>query len=211
MRLITPDCSLIRFWMIFFALCWGIFSFLGLVLWSVVSILLGSKAFDWHWIGAGAVPFAIVIASGALRTERGERQKRSERVWLQGHHPLFGDFRYQSHSGSWFTAVELSPEWRIHLRGHGLSPSDEQVATWSEVIAPNIESIFAVASNALLPPPKPCSHATDTPLVLDDVELLGGGVFVLSFSAEAISDEIGLWPKARFSAQLALQSAEWVP
>ena len=212
MKLITPSSSATQLWTVLFAGLFAIFSFLGLVVWAGLYLLVGATPFNLLWVVGCALLLGVLAATRSVKAELRERRIRSERaVQIPKHHPRMGSFTYHPYSGRWFTSAVLTTERRIRLGGHGSAPSDDQVATWFEVIIPNVQSILQTASDALLPPPKPCRSTKSTPLVPKTVDFMDDGGFEFSFSADLISDEINLWPIARFSATLELLDAEWEP
>jgi hypothetical protein len=212
MKLITPDSSPRRMWWVLFLGFSGIFALLILILWVAIGRFHSPDLIGACWIATVAALGGAYFANQGVRTMLEERRKHYEGGYtLQGHHPRLGAFNFRPYRNWWSASVELNPGHTILLCGSGLAPSDDEVALWLEIIAPNIQSLIKTAAAALLPPPPPC-HDTMGPVVFSDrVELMEGGKFELSFEAPAISDQINLFPRAIFAKDLTSLEAEWLP
>jgi hypothetical protein len=144
----------------------------------------------------------------AMFRQRREEFERS--LIFRGIHPVFGEYVHVCYTKTWWASAPLPSQVKVRVQGPGVSPSEAQVAIWTE-IASRMPTLVETATKALLPPPKACRHSGDAVLDLSGVALGAAGHFDLEFECELVSDEIDLWPRARFSPDMQMLWAEWIP
>jgi hypothetical protein len=213
MKLVSPNSPVVWKWLVLFI---TMTACIGLPCAAIIGAIIyetGASRFLW-WIMSGPISVAAFMATMGVEiiAKDVERQKEQKRMVERtiGQHPEIGKYTSFPKALTWSFEAKCRLGWVIDAIGSGEAPSDEQVALWKRVNE-NIESLIATASAVLLPPPKPCKHASDTPITPYFMEILDNGEFEIYFNATAISDEINLGPSARFSASLSLLSAGWDP
>lgn len=210
MKLIRPDSSLLRVWLVLFlvgSVIMGAFAFgMGTLICWLTDCALPNPA----WFVTGALAFGIFLACWCAPIEIREQQSRREQaIWLHRTHPSLGEYQYHPCTDHWKTTANLPHSQQIILEGSGESPSLGQVQTW-ERITRDWEQLFAVAKSALLPPPAPCERET-APLTPSRISLMDTGSFEAQFRMPEVSDQIHMWPSAVFSGEFAMVSAAWDP
>jgi hypothetical protein len=210
-KLITPESSPIRIWLILFLAVFLALAGCLSAAWTVICLLKGAPLNGFIWILAGSAILAVFSATSATGVELRVRRERRERmVRIPGCHPTLGKYIHWPSTSSWSCNVQVTAERSILLTASGSSPADEQAAQWTRISGEWI-TLMERASKALPPPPKASVPAMSIELVPTKVEILADGGFEISFTSDPICEEIDLWPTAYFSPSLALRSVEWLP
>lgn len=165
-----------------------------------------------HVIFQVATVFGTLLAT--LMVVEQARRKR-QKIRIQGHHPMIGDFEYSPYFKTWHAKPVLPTGNAVRLNGCGSSPSDTQAALWQQFIA-RYDDLSAATTAALLTPPHPLQECASVSLTPIGITLSGDGRLRMGFQFNTeskacwISEVEEPFPIAVFSPTLVLEKAEWI-
>ncbi|HYF33679.1 MAG TPA: hypothetical protein VD994_00205 [Prosthecobacter sp.] len=213
MKLLSSSRSSRHIGLVLFLISFVVVSGVSAIVWSGLFVLLRPPPFAWYWIVISGLAFGFfwcLIKPSRAEVLAAQQRLHDQAVTIPGHHPILGDVTHRPYNNSWIASPDLPNGEVVQLLGHGSAPSESEVRTWAAISA-NVASLVQKAEAVLLPCPDDPSPPPDVHLEPIQVELLPDGSFAIDFRSLPSSDDLHVWPGARYSANLELLSAAWDP